>query len=207
MAKKQGVVCGVGIVDIDYSISKKALVNGKKKYVSLCPYYDRWKDMISRCYNKKVQSKFPTYANVKVCSEWLYFSKFKAWMEQQDWQGKRLDKDILSGFGFDSVYSPESCAFVTQKTNCFIFSTFGKGKAVGYHEIKNGSGFQSKCADPFKLRSCYLGTFKTKEDAISAYSKRKMMYAKELALIETDKRIIDALNKISEGSCAAYIGN
>lgn len=78
------MVYGKGINNAGYNINPRG---GK-----MCPYYMRWMSMIQRCYDKGALSRDTKYVGVTVCDDWLTFSKFKAWMQQQDWKGKELDK-------------------------------------------------------------------------------------------------------------------
>jgi hypothetical protein len=80
-----------------------------------CPYYMRWYGMITRCYSEKFHRIYPAYVGCSVCDDWLYFSKFKAWMELQDWEGKQIDKDLL--IEGNKVYSPNACIFVSEALN------------------------------------------------------------------------------------------
>ena len=67
---------------------------------------------------RNIKQKNPTYKDVTCCKDWLLFSNFKRWMEQQDWEGKELDKGIIV-YG-NKMYSPETCAFVSRTTNSFV---------------------------------------------------------------------------------------
>lgn len=103
-------VYGVGINDANYQITP--IINGRQV---MCPIYQAWSGMLERCYSGKYQAKKPTYIGCAVCNEWLTFSKFRAWMLKQDWQGKQIDKDIrVKG---NKIYSAETCMFVTNKEN------------------------------------------------------------------------------------------
>lgn len=102
-------VIGVGINDADYD----TCVNG-----SVCPYYRKWADLLRRCYSKRFLEKRSSYKGCTVCKEWHTFSNFKRWMEKQDWEGKVLDKDLLSGD--DKIYSPDTCVFLPSKINNFL---------------------------------------------------------------------------------------
>ncbi len=75
------LVCGVGVTDADYTVSK--VVNGKNVK---CPFYMRWTNMITRCYSAKALRARPSYIGCSVDSKWLVFSSFKVWMEKQDWE-------------------------------------------------------------------------------------------------------------------------
>lgn len=104
------LVYGVGVNDADYML--KPTVNGRRE---CCPFYQKWKSMLERCYSDKNFKKYPSYIGCTVCYEWLIFSKFKSWMENQDWKGKQLDKDIrVKG---NKIYSPETCSFVSHAVN------------------------------------------------------------------------------------------
>lgn len=68
-------VCRVGINDAGYPVGIKG---------SLCPFYKTWVSMIRRCYDEKVHELKPCYSGCSVVDEWLLFSNFKSWMEDQD---------------------------------------------------------------------------------------------------------------------------
>lgn len=85
---------------------------------SRCPFYDRWTNMLRRCYSETYLKKHPTYRGCTVCEDWLLFSNFKCWMERQDWEGKDLDKDLLSPEC--KIYSPATCLFVGKDLNYFL---------------------------------------------------------------------------------------
>ena len=97
---------------------KPIWVNDADYTVRYCPIYHKWRDMRNRCYNEKYQIQQPSYKDCFVCEEWWTFSNFKKWMEQQNWQGKQLDKDIIcSG---NREYGPKTCIFVTHWLNTLI---------------------------------------------------------------------------------------
>ncbi len=105
MGRPRGLVCGVGINDADYVVRRR---NPDGSYW-LCPYYHRWTNILIRCYNKFSLEKRPTYVGCSVCPEWIYFMNFRSWMEKQGWEGKHLDKDIITQG--NKVYSPEKLCF------------------------------------------------------------------------------------------------
>ena len=189
---------GVGINDADYVTQKNetiGYVNGKQKLkvVWMCPYHQTWKNMLRRCYSSKYQDKHPTYKGCSVSEEWLTFSVFKAWMMTQDWEDKQLDKDLL--FESNKVYSPETCVFVTQTVNKF---TIDRGASRGEFLIgvcwhKGANKFQAECSNPFTKKREYLGLFDCEQEAHESWLKRKLELAKELAAIQTDERVTEAL--------------
>ena len=119
------LVFGVGINDLDYRTQVYEYVTkdgGKRiqKPVFRCKYYAAWTSMLQRCYSKKYLESRPSYIGTSVCREWLSATVFKKWMEEQDWQGKCLDKDIV--VPGSKLYSPETCAFVLEATNLFVIA-------------------------------------------------------------------------------------
>lgn len=200
MDKSKKLVYGVAVNDAGYVVQKEetvGYVNGKqkRKRVWVCAYYETWKDMIRRCYSAKLQEKRPTYKGCTVTDEWLTFSNFRAWMVTQDWEGKHLDKDIL--FEGNKVYGPETCAFVSPMVNNFTTDRgAGRGKwLIGVSWHKGTNKFESQCSNPFTKKQEYLGIFETEIEAHEAWRKRKLELAHELAAIQTDKRVAEALIK------------
>lgn len=138
------IVYGVGKNDADYSVVRK--IGGKRVW---CPFYKTWLHMMERAYSTNFKAKRLTYKDVSVCEEWLTFSNFKAWMEQQDWEGKELDKDIL--VVGNKVYSPDACCFVTRVVNMFVVeSKASRGIwPIGVYFHKLSQKFMARCNNPF----------------------------------------------------------
>lgn len=192
------LVHGVGINDADYVVKKHetiGYVDGKRKRKAVwaCPFYQAWRNMLSRCYSTKFQKRQPTYRGCTVSEEWLTFSVFKTWMEKQDWQDNQLDKDLL--FEGNKVYSSETCVFVTQEVNMFtIDSGATRGEwMIGVYWNKGANKFMSRCRSPFTKKNEYLGYFTCELEAHKAWLKRKLELAHELAAIQTDERVAKAL--------------
>lgn len=191
--KRIRLVCGVGINDAPYKVLVR-LENGKTWQ---CPFYTKWKSMLTRCYGKLYKSENPSYLDCMVFKDWLLFSNFRSWMESQDWRGKDLDKDILiKGNG---LYSPETCVFVSHSLNSFI-ADFKSGKkylkGVGFH--KDVGKFTARIADGNSSvsGSVTLGYFKTQEEAHLCYCKKKLELAYKIIEEEApEQRVADALIK------------
>ena len=151
--------------------------------------------MLTRCYSKKFLERKPSYIGTSVCSEWLYASEFKKWMDQQDWQGKCLDKDIIAPRS--KLYSPETCAFVLQATNSFVLaSDVCRGDyPVGVDLYKRTGKYHAQCKNFFTGKNENLGYFSTPEDAHEAWRKRKHELAQLVAATEADPRVVGALKK------------
>lgn len=77
--------------------------------------YNAWINMFSRCYDSKIQYKYPTYKGCTVCSEWCNYQVFALWFELNYFDGSELDKDIkVNG---NKIYSPSTCLMVTHQIN------------------------------------------------------------------------------------------
>lgn len=186
MAKK--LVFGVGVNDADYAVNPR--LYGKRV---TCPFYRSWVDMLMRCYSEKFQAKRHTYIGCTVCEEWLTFSNFKSWMQQQDWNGKELDKDLL--VKGNKVYSPGTCVFVDKATNLFI----GDNRAsrgewpIGVYLNNQAMKIGARCSNPFSGKREHLGYFKCPSQAHLAWKKRKHELALRLADLQTNEKLADAL--------------
>tara|TARA_R110000796_G_scaffold96826_1_gene203482 strand:- start:237 stop:839 length:603 start_codon:yes stop_codon:yes gene_type:complete len=186
LRKRYKNVYGKGVNDSDYTVYQ--LINGKRV---VCKYYKTWKSMLERCYSDKYQDIHPTYKGCTACKEWLTFSNFKKWMEKQDWEGKQLDKDILI-IG-NKIYSPATCIFITHDINLLL--TNNKEKRGLYPQgvsLRKDIGmFQSHMK--VNGRSKNLGLSKTPEEAHSVYCKAKAEHIYDIALKQTDFKLMKAL--------------
>ena len=198
--RQRGKVCGVGVNDANYRVRAYVSKSGEK--TGDCPFYSRWKDMISRCYSSKFQERQPTYVGCSVADEWLTFSVFRKWMESQRWRGLHLDKDIL--VPGNKVYSPDLCVFITKMTNSFVVDS---GSIRGDYPIgvalrSDGKRFISYCNNPFlhskKLE--HLGCHRTPEQAHEAWRIRKYEHSISLANLQEDERVAEAIRRRYEAT-------
>ena len=195
--KTRKLVCGVGVNDSDYVVVEweTTVVNGKQKRerVWICPFYQVWTNMINRCYSINSQERNKTYTGCTVSEEWLTFSDFKAWMMTQDFERKQLDKDLL--IEGNKIYSPGTCVFVSGMVNSF---TIDRGASrgdclIGVSWYKPTEKFISSCRNPFTKKSEHLGYFECEQEAHETWLKRKLELAHELAAIQEDSRVAEAL--------------
>jgi len=191
-------VYAVGINDADYVVQIKetiGYVDGKQKQktVWVCPFYKTWNGMIGRGYSEKIKLKQPAYKDVTVCEEWHLFSTFRAWMIEQEWEDKHIDKDlILPG---NKVYSPETCVFVSRSVNNFLIE---RGNDRGEYKIgvcwdKQCGKFQALCCNPFTKKQENLGRFVEEDQAHKAWLDKKLEHAYALAAIQGDERVSKAI--------------
>ena len=180
--RQRGRVQGVGVNDAWYRTNRK--LDGKSLS---CPYYVRWVGMLTRSYSSKYKEEYPTYKDVTVCEEWRRFSVFKGWMEEQDWQGKALDKDIIKPG--NRQYSPETCCFIPASLNSLLTdSAANRGdcpRGVSLNKLEGK--YAAYCiVDGIKR---HLGGFGTKGEASLAYRKFKANLVSEAALEQEDERV------------------
>lgn len=184
----RSIVAGIGINDADYDVQPK--VNGQQ---TMCPFYMKWTSMLRRCYSKKFHLKHATYSECSIAPEWIYFSCFKDWMVTQDYHGKQLDKDLI--FLGNKIYSPDTCLFIDKLTNDFIVDQERRrGKyPTGVSAHRNPNKLMATCRNPFTKKTEHLGVFYCQETAHLAWKKRKHELACQLADMQTDERVAQAL--------------
>ena len=193
------LVYGVGTNDLGYRVHvmEELTKNGGKrvqKSIFKCKYYAVWTHMLERCYSEKYLERNPSYTGTSVCSEWLYASEFKKWMEKQDWDGKSLDKDIIAPRS--KLYSPETCAFVLPATNSFVARDASRGEyPTGVYLSKHTGKYKAYCNNPFSEKKEHLGYFLTPGEAHECWRKRKHELAQLVAATESDMRVVEALKK------------
>lgn len=186
-------VYGVGTNDAKYTVTKNIMRNGRHSTVITCNYYSVWNGMLRRCYSDEWRIRNQSYVGCSVDNEWHLFSNFKAWMEQQDWEGKHLDKDII--LIDNKIYSPATAAFVLPLTNSFVTDCRkARGRwPVGVSWKKKNRKFQASCQNPFTGKNEYIGLFDNPDDAHLAWRAVKHEWATKIAEKETDPRIKQAL--------------
>lgn len=184
---KRTPVYGVGINDADYavqSISSGSLV--------VCPAYSAWKSMLYRVYGAR-NRKNRTYEGVSVCDEWLVFSKFKLWWDENHVSGWKLDKDVI---GVGNLYSPDNCIYLPNWINTMLSDVACvRGEfLIGVNKV--GSKYRANCRHPFNKGSRHLGYFTTEADAHNAWLCRKLEIANELKPLidDVDVRIYKSLS-------------
>lgn len=175
---KRSLVYGRGVNDAWY----------KTEYVDAnvrqgCPFYRKWVAMLKRCYSLRYVKDNPSYESVEVCKDWLTFSKFRAWMSAQRWEGNQLDKDIL---GDGRLYSPETCALVSHATNCTLI-----GEGTGVTWCKSRRKYLAQCS--VKGKNKVIGRYTTLQEASIAYKLFKAEVIVQLADEEVDIRVKSVL--------------
>lgn len=155
------------------------------------PLPERWRSLIQRCYdtNPNTVNQRIGYEDVTICEEWLTFTNFKIWAEQQvgfDQKGWQLDKDLL--FKGNKIYRPNACVYLPAKINKLLLkSRKSRGDCPIGVSMKAPGKFSANCCDTVKGN--YLGYFSTQEEAFAVYKKRKEEVIKQVA--EEFRDVID----------------
>lgn len=190
--KPRNLVHGIGINDAPYLIS---YIDDQGKE-HRCPFYSRWRSLLQRITDTKLQEKYPTYIGCTIEPSWLVFTNFRAWMQKQDWQGKELDKDLK--YQGNKHYGPDTCLFIRQELNkllCLRRNARGEFPlGVSTSTIRGKPYITAFCS--FRAKSKNLGYFKSVEEAAAAYKTAKLAYIKELSEEETNPIIKDALQRL-----------
>ena len=140
--------------------------------------YKLWTSMLQRCYSKTFQDKNPTYIDCKVCDEWLKFSNFYSYCQQnKQWLdlGYQLDKDLL--IKNNKLYSPSTCLWLPKELNDIILTNkksrgdLPLGVTLGYKKFRVAMNMNGKLK--------HFGSYETKEEAFLVYKKNKELYIQE----------------------------
>jgi len=191
------LVFGVGVNDK----TRPTWIDGKK-----VKEYVLWQNMLRRCFNEKVQTRYPTYRGCSVSDNFLNYTFFYDWCQEQIGFGKvddkgrywQLDKDLL--LVGNKLYSENTCVFVPQEINLFFIDCGAKRGEypLGVCLDKWRGKFKVQCWANGKLQN--LGHFNTPDEAFAAYKPFKEALCKQLALkwqSEIDPRLFDVMMKWS----------
>lgn len=159
--------------------------------------YSMWKEMLRRCYStcESDQTKNATYLSCEVCDEWRTFSIFETWVISfPNYWEKQLDKDLL--IKGNKLYSPDTCLLISKKLNTFLTDYRKNNKEyIGSHPYTMSSRARAYISNPLTNTREYLGSFPSEYEAHLAWKKRKLELGLELAALEHDIRIVDAIKR------------
>ncbi len=184
-----------GIYDGEFPITQ--IVNGKRTVMD--KVYSRWERMLHRCYGKSTKKDRPTYEGCSVCDEWLVFSNFKMWIEDNvNWSDLHLDKDLL--IEDNKVYSPDACVLAEPRVNLFLTlrnnhrGPYPLGVTLDASR-KHSTLYQARINMETDVRKC-LGLFKTPAEAHHAWQLAKRDRALQLQSEQVDERVIGGLQRV-----------
>lgn len=144
--------------------------------------YRLWRSMLNRSYDKKLHQRQPTYLNCEASSDFLVFSKFRDWCQNQigfNQPNFELDKDLLEKG--NKEYHPDKCVFIPKEINSSM-RTKKKSRGdlpIGVTLFKDGRYIAAHKA--FNGKRVHLGLYKTPQEAFQAYKQAKENHIKLLA--------------------------
>lgn len=147
--------------------------------------YKAWHQLMKRLYCKSSLERCSIYRNVKLCNEWIYFSNFKRWFDdnaQYYHKGWALDKDLIcKTYNINpKIYCPDTCLFLPPEINdTLIFKEDARAELpIGVRRSKSG---RYEAAASIGRSKQYLGTFDTPEVAFAAYKSARESHLRMLA--------------------------
>ena len=163
--------------------------------------YNKWMNMLKRCFDDKFKEKYPTYKDVTCCERWLCFANFlkdfEVLKQEHNWSNDEklnLDKDILHKD--NKVYSLENCVLVPDYIN-FLFTKRDAKRGVypiGVTYNKQRKKYQALCRINGKHTG--LGYHNTIEEAFNAYKIAKENEIKRVAEDCVSKGFITKDNRL-----------
>lgn len=154
--------------------------------------YVTWTGMLNRCYDQKFQEQHPSYKGCTVCNDWLFYSNFEIWYNNNipdkinRWE---LDKDIL--VQGNKEYSPDTCCFVPQKINSLLINpSASRGKCpIGVTFSKKSCSFRAAYSSSGE--KYHKEGFSTAGEAFDFYKKFKYKSIKETADTTLKEQLIN----------------
>lgn len=139
--------------------------------------YNKWYNMLVRCYDEQYKIDHPTYEGVYCCDDWHNYQNFTGWFRGQIGCGERgfdLDKDLL--VKGNKVYAPDRCVLVPQELNKILGNT-GTDRGISTRPDLNGK-WMVRCSTVDG--EIYLGCHQ-KDKALKIYQDFKLEYLKKRA--------------------------
>lgn len=160
----RGLAFGFGVKDIPTPTNDPATV--------------AWNEMLKRCYYEPHLKREESYRDCSVCDEWLVFSNFQKWYDQNHIDGYEIDKDIL--VKGNKVYSPDTCCFIPKEINQIFTNRHNHRGDAPIGSTLRKDGFYQVRLSKFG-KSHHIGWCKTSEDAFAIYKQAKETHIKETA--------------------------
>lgn len=152
--------------------------------------YNLWRNMLMRCYSKKIKEKNKTYTECTVSDNFKSYSYFYDWCQNQIGFGKdgyNLDKDLL--IKGNKIYSESTCVFIPSEINKLIIRKEEKRGLypIGVYFDKKRGLFKGQSRNHGKR--LFLGYFHSELECFNSYKVDKESYIKNMA--EKHKKYID----------------
>ena len=193
---KNNLIFNWGINNANYNVSWYDYSSGGK-VKKRCPLYMDWYDIVRRGNSALLKSRCPTYADCSVSEDWRYFMDYREWVlnvqPNKQWSKCTPDKDLL--LTGNKVYSPETVVYIDTHVNTFLLNSTGsRGECMlGVSRVRGK--FAAQCNNPFSDIARHLGYFDSELEAHKAWQAKKHEYALQLADMQYDPRVAEALRK------------
>lgn len=168
------LVGGIGINDADYGVTFN--VDGKQVWI--CPYYSRWKSLLSRVRKDRY------YEDSEVCDFWKSFMNFREWLAPRlFYPDLHIDKDML--VKGNTLYSPETCILVPQRINKLFLTYKESTYPLGVSYQDPSSDMKNPLRNPYRatvhngVKRVSLGMFSDPFSAHQAWQKGKIKALQE----------------------------
>lgn len=159
--------------------------------------YNKWSNMIQRCYSDDMHKREPSYAPCTCCLEWQCFQNFAKWYEENcPNDSYSLDKDIL--IKHNTIYSPETCCFVPPEINKLLVKQHTqRGQyPIGVKQEKGSSTYYAVVTNPFTKKVDRYSGYSNTTDAFLKYKEAKEEIIKTMAEKYKDQIAPDVYNAL-----------
>jgi hypothetical protein len=145
--------------------------------------YDRWYNMMLRCYSDKPRHNSLAYEKAEVCEEWYNFQNFAEWFYSQPNHDKPdygLDKDLL--IRDNKTYCPDACCFLPTRLNSLLIKNKTKRNAypIGVRWDRTKRKFSTEVS--YNGKNYHLGYYNSVDVAFNVYKEEKERLIKKTVL-------------------------
>lgn len=139
-----------------------------------------WRKVIDSCYADKCGGA------QEVCEQWLVFSEFCNWANDNWFDGAVLSTKIIAD---GNPIGPENTMLITKKLSGFLNP--GRKKSClpdGVSFEKDRSKYLASCSNPNTGKIDKIGRYESPSRAHHEWKKRKLIYAAQILAEEPDQR-------------------
>ena len=160
-------LCGVGYLGENHKINQDI--------------YKEWTQMIIRCYDPYFLNRHPTYIDCYVCDDWLNFSNFSKWYEENYYKISNekmcLDKDIK--YKGNRIYSAENCLIVPERINTLFITNHSQRGSEPVGVLYRNGEYIARCNT--LEGKIWIGSYSNPKTAFQSYKNFKEQYIKQVA--------------------------
>ena len=167
-----------------------------KNCVGKLKSYTVWRSMLKRCCDTNDINNQRSYNDCTVCEEWLIYSNFEKWFNDNYIDGYSLDKDLLKSG--NRLYSPNTCCFLPIQINTLLIWHSVKDSKLPIGVTYDNKGTFQVMIKRFGKQKRIGTRYYSLSSAVNAYRTAKKEYINEVAKQyydegKIDKKIYNAL--------------